>query len=80
MLNRPEQYLTIDEMMIPYKGRYSPGLKQYMDNKPCKWGIKLWSLANSNGKYVQKIEFYTGSQGEDCESSAAYSGVIDEGI
>lgn len=69
---RAEQYLTIDEMMIPYKGRYSLGLKQYMAKKPCKWRIKLWSLANSNSQYVQIVEFYTGSQVEDSESGAAY--------
>jgi hypothetical protein len=31
---------TIDEMMIRYKGNYCP-LRQYMPQKPQKWGIKV---------------------------------------
>lgn len=37
---KPERYLTINEMMIPYKGRYSPGMRQYMAKNPTKYGIK----------------------------------------
>ena len=35
--------LSIDEAMIPYKGCLR--FKQYMKDKPTKWGIKLLSLA-----------------------------------
>jgi hypothetical protein len=34
------KYLTIDEMMIRYKGSYCPA-RQYMPKKPEKWGIKV---------------------------------------
>ena len=34
-----EREITIDEAMIPYKGRI--GYKQYMKDKPTKWGIKV---------------------------------------
>ena len=33
----PTEYITIDEAMIPFKGRL--GFKQYMKDKPTKWGI-----------------------------------------
>ena len=34
-------YLTIDEMMIRYKGIYCPA-RQYIPKKPQKWGVKVW--------------------------------------
>ena len=34
-----EEYSAVDEIMIPFKGR--SGIKQYMRNKPHKWGFKL---------------------------------------
>ncbi|CAG2227154.1 unnamed protein product [Mytilus edulis] len=37
--NKPRQNQSIDEAMIPYKGRFSA--KQYVPSKPVKWGIKL---------------------------------------
>lgn len=47
--------LSVDEMMIPFKGRNS--LKMYMKNKPSKWGIKLFGIASSTG-YVYKFYVY----------------------
>ncbi|XP_065836851.1 piggyBac transposable element-derived protein 4-like [Oscarella lobularis] len=38
--------VTIYEAMIPYKGRL--GYKQYMKDKPTKWGIKVFILAESS--------------------------------
>jgi hypothetical protein len=51
--------LTIDEMMVRYKGTYSP-IRQYMPNKPLKWGLKVWCLACSVSKYVWNFYFYCG--------------------
>ena len=48
----PEQIMSVDEQMIPFKGRHS--LKVYMKNKPSKWGIKVWGLAGQTG-YVRKF-------------------------
>lgn len=53
--------------MINYTGKYSPGMKQYMAAKPCKYGIKVWALCNSDSKYVQKFEFYIRAQGDEVE-------------
>jgi hypothetical protein len=53
--------LIIDEMMIRYKGTYSP-IRQYLPNKPQKWGLKVWCLACSVSKYVWNFEFYCGKQ------------------
>jgi hypothetical protein len=34
------QFITIDEMMVRYKGSYCPA-RQYMPKKPQKWGLKV---------------------------------------
>ena len=52
-----ETYQAIDEMMIPFKGRH--GLKNYMPNKPVKWGYKLWCRAGTSG-YVYDFEICGG--------------------
>ncbi len=46
----PEGVFSIDESMVPYKGRL--GFKQYLPMKPVKWGIKLWLLCCSRTGYL----------------------------
>jgi len=53
------QYGTIDEMMIRYKGTYCPA-RQYMPQKPQKWGLKVWCLADAQSKFVSNFEIYCG--------------------
>jgi hypothetical protein len=53
------KFLTIDEMMVRYKGTYSP-IRQYMPNKPQKWGLKIWCLADAVSKYVYNFSVYCG--------------------
>jgi hypothetical protein len=45
-----ERELTVDEIMVPYKGRFC-NIKQYMKAKPVKFGIKVWALASSQSRY-----------------------------
>ena len=42
--------ITIDEVMTPYKGRLS--IKQRILGKPVQWGIKLFSLCDSETTYL----------------------------
>jgi hypothetical protein len=51
------QYLTIDEMMVRYKGSYCPA-RQYMPKKPEKWGMKIWCLVDSVTRFVYKIRVW----------------------
>lgn len=45
-----EECLSIDEQMIPMRGRVSKGVKQYVKNKPkIKWGIKNLVLCGKSG-------------------------------
>jgi hypothetical protein len=58
-----EKYVTIDEMMVRYKGSYCP-VHQYMRNKLKKWGIKFWRLADSISKFTYCFEIYCGKNVE----------------
>ncbi len=61
----PRKNISIDEAMIPFKGRSS--LKQYMPNKPVKRGIKVWMRADAVNGYVSGLEVYTGKKGNSAE-------------
>ena len=39
------QKLSIDERMVAWKGRFC--MKQFMEDKPVRWGFKFWVLASS---------------------------------
>jgi hypothetical protein len=55
-----DQFITIDEMMVRYKGSYCPAC-QYMPKKPQKWGLKVWCLADFVSRYVSKFDVYSGA-------------------
>ena len=54
----PHTQVTIDEAIIPFKGRLS--FKQYMKDKPVKWGIKVFVLSDAHNGYVYRLQVYTG--------------------
>jgi hypothetical protein len=54
----PGEFQAVDEMVCPFKGKSS--LKQYLRNKPNKWGFKIWVLADMTG-YVSCFEVYQGA-------------------
>ncbi|UYV65334.1 hypothetical protein LAZ67_3003981 [Cordylochernes scorpioides] len=58
----PGEYLTVDENIIPFKGRCS--FKQYLPNKPAKYVIKTYVLCCSRKSYVVNLEIYAGKQPE----------------
>ena len=51
------QALSFDEIMVPYKGRLN--IKQYMKDKPTRWGVKLYAIGSVNG-YLADFEPYMG--------------------
>ena len=59
----PGKHVSIDEVIIAFKGRSS--LKQYLPMKPIKRGIKVWARATTG--YVLAFEVYTGKKGNTSE-------------
>ena len=41
----PKQQLSVDESMVPWKGRVS--FRQFIKNKPVRYGMKLYLLCES---------------------------------
>ena len=52
--------LTVDEQLMPLKSRCS--FITFMPNKPDKYGVKFWVLADVKTKYVSCIDVYLGAQ------------------
>lgn len=59
---QPEKELSIDERMVRSKARFT--FKQYIRNKPTKWGFKLWCLCNASNGYTVQFSVYRGKTGE----------------
>lgn len=51
---------TIDEMLESFRGRC--GFRQYIKSKPVRYGIKIFSLADSRSYYTYNMEIYAGKQ------------------
>ena len=74
---RPTQHVCIDEAMVPWKGRLT--FKQYIPSKPDRFGVKLYSLCESESSYLLDFDVYTARdyvpnpQGDNIESSQGHS-------
>ncbi|CAI6352855.1 unnamed protein product [Macrosiphum euphorbiae] len=53
-------YVTIDEMLESFRGRCR--FRQYIPNKPAKYGLKIIALVDSNTYYSYNLEIYAGKQ------------------
>lgn len=51
---------SIDEHMIKFKGHNI--MKQYIKNKPIKWGFKMWCRTESSTGYLFEFDLYTGKK------------------
>lgn len=56
------EYVTIDEMLDAFRGKCR--FRQYIANKPAKYGIKIYSLADARTFYTHNMEIYAGKQPE----------------
>ena len=56
----PYCHLSLDEGMIHTKNRLS--FKQYIKDKPIRWGIKTFLLCDSENGYIVNAEVYTGKK------------------
>lgn len=53
--------ISIDEMMVKYYGRLN--IKQYIQSKPTKYGIKMWALCGVSG-YLFDCDIYCGKNSD----------------
>ena len=67
---QPGKNLSVDETMIAFKGRLA--FRQYMPNKPIKYGIKVWVAADSSNGFALKQKVYLGKDGERSEDGLGY--------
>ena len=68
----PEQSVSIDESMVPCFVRH--GCKQYMRNKPVKFGYKVWVAATPLG-YAIQFYSYAGKD-ENYDSNLGLGGSV----
>ena len=57
---QPGPEITIDEKMIKFHGRSK--FKQFLKDKPTKWGFKIFILADSVSGYVHSWKMYEGKE------------------
>ena len=55
---QPSNNISVDERMVRNNGRYS--FRQYIKDKPTKWGFKFWVLADSLTGYTYDFDLYLG--------------------
>nr|CAI5860344.1 unnamed protein product [Callosobruchus analis] len=56
-----EKKQSIDEMMVPYKGKKAGSKRQYIKSKPKRWGFKIFVRASVSG-IVYDFVIYGGEQ------------------
>lgn len=62
---RPQQNLSIDESMMPWRGRVA--FRQFIPSKPIRYGIKLYLCCESKSSFVCKMDIYSGKKGDQVE-------------
>lgn len=72
---KPGQNITIDEQLLSYRGRCP--FKVYIPNKPGKYGIKIWIVADSQTNYCSNLQVYTGRNGPRREVGQASRVVLE---
>lgn len=70
----PHKQVSVDEAMIPFKGRL--GIKQYMKDKPVRFGIKVWVLADAVTAYCYNFDVYIGKNADVVKNNLGLSSKV----
>jgi len=65
----PGKDICIDETVIPYNGRLS--FKIFLRDKPHRYGVLMYGLADSETSYILRVKIYAGRQEHDNNTSIA---------
>ena len=71
-----ENYLSIDESMVPYCGRH--GLKQHIHWKPIRFGYKVWCLCTTEGYLIQAEPYQDAGTNDKVEDLDTGSSVVSD--
>ncbi|XP_070207981.1 piggyBac transposable element-derived protein 4-like [Littorina saxatilis] len=55
----PRQELSVDESMVPWRGRLS--FRMFIPSKPTRYGIKMYCCCEAETGYVCRMQIYTGA-------------------
>ena len=59
-LFQPAQDISVDERIVRSKARYI--FRQYLPNKPVRWGTKIFAACDSSTSYCFNYSIYTGQE------------------
>lgn len=59
------EYLTIDEMLVPFRGRCK--FRVYIKSKPARYGIKIQCLCDARTFYLYNAFIYSGKENTPTE-------------
>ncbi|CAG7830426.1 unnamed protein product, partial [Allacma fusca] len=71
----PSEYLVVDEMLIPFRGRCFCIV--YMTSKPDRYGLKVWALVVVRLNFVLNFQIYTGKEGPAPEVNQGFRVLMD---
>ncbi|XP_031332326.1 piggyBac transposable element-derived protein 4-like [Photinus pyralis] len=71
----PSHHLCVDEQLVPFRGK-AP-FRVYMKNKPAKYGIKIWALADCGSNYTVNMQVYLGKINNKPEKNQGQRVVLD---
>ncbi|XP_008423828.1 piggyBac transposable element-derived protein 4-like [Poecilia reticulata] len=58
LLYNPGPHVTVGESLVPFRGCCP--FRQYVPNKPAKYGIKIWAACDAKSSYAWNMQIYTG--------------------
>lgn len=70
----PRQQLSLDEAMIPLKNRLA--IKQYIKDKPAKFGVKSFVICEGETGYIIGAEVYTGRTRQEIDGIGITGNVV----